>query len=513
MSLDQLSKLLTLPNSDLQQILDYANTLSNEEAADHFKNFLGNSPQVHEFICAYSSRREPSGKPGKSEMETKTQLKPTARKITGGSISATAYQKKSEVDYILPQKRSDTGDGKNVSTQAQSRAPPSAAGTLISDFAHSSRKTKGNTGNSKTTRNSSSDSAKKTKITISGGQSMHGASTTLSELDAAIRSLETSTNRSLKAQDPAARACGCIATRHPLLTATPNCLNCGKVICVKEGLGPCTFCGAPLLSAVEVQAMISSLKKEREREKVTAHNKNQRRAELASTPKPFSVPIEPTFSGMSLKESIDSAEMKARAHRDKLLTFQAQNAKRTTVHDEVSDFNIDAAAVERDMMWASPVERAKALKQQQKLLQEMEWNARPEYERRKVVVSLDVVGGKVIKKMGMVTKEHEFGSTQEETDNSVSEVPVDSDLASSNQVGGNLRKNPLLGGLIRPIWTDHSNKGKGVDREGITDNKAPTLRAWRRVQDDQEDNEELILDGGLSGGQFSRDFGSEPTCA
>ena len=35
--------------------------------------------------------------------------------------------------------------------------------------------------------------------------------------------------------------CDCQALVHPLVT---NCLKCGKIICAREGDGPCMFCGA-----------------------------------------------------------------------------------------------------------------------------------------------------------------------------------------------------------------------------------------------------------------------------
>jgi len=34
--------------------------------------------------------------------------------------------------------------------------------------------------------------------------------------------------------------CNCMATKHSLIT---NCLNCGHIICSKEGTGPCCYCG------------------------------------------------------------------------------------------------------------------------------------------------------------------------------------------------------------------------------------------------------------------------------
>ena len=110
------------------------------------------------------------------------------------------------------------------------KLPPSAAGRLISD-----------------TKSQSKSKSKATKVTVTGGTPMHGASTALSDLDYAIRELEIQTNPTLAptAEQNARRKCSCMATRHELLQAAPNCLNCGKIICVKEGLGPCTFCGKP----------------------------------------------------------------------------------------------------------------------------------------------------------------------------------------------------------------------------------------------------------------------------
>src|SRR5271154_4839518 len=58
MSLAQLKRLLPLPEPDLQQVLDYAASLSKEEAADHFNDLLGESPQSIEFISSFNSRRQ-----------------------------------------------------------------------------------------------------------------------------------------------------------------------------------------------------------------------------------------------------------------------------------------------------------------------------------------------------------------------------------------------------------------------------------------------------------------------
>lgn len=322
---------------------------------------------------------------------------------------------------------------------------------------------------------------------------MHGQSNVLSELDAAIRSLEISTNSSLLL--PAAqRACNCIGARHPLLTAAPNCLNCGKVICVKEGLGPCTFCGEPLLSAVEVQGMIRELREERGKEKMLLDNAGNRRAEVSKKPAPFTAPRNVDMS---------PAELKAKEHRDKLLSFQAQNAKRTTVRDEAADFETPVMAGVN--MWASPAERARQLKKQQKVLAEQEWNARPEYEKRKTVLSIGFEKGKVVKRMGVAPVEREKSNVLEsDEEEEEEELPLSN--ISGNKGGGTFSQNPLLGGLIKPVY----NSGKGKEPEaGTVEVKRNT---WRRVQDNLEDNEAVILDGGVFGGTSDRVEHEEPAC-
>ncbi|CZT49445.1 related to C2HC5 finger protein [Rhynchosporium secalis] len=506
MSLSQLSRLLPLPEEDLQQVLEYAATLSKQEAAEHFNNLLGESPQSIEFISSFNSRRQnptstqvAASQPPASESfgVPKTNRKTPKKKAPLHALPArriestyaaqgTAYNKKNEDDYIAKRPtpaNSGTStpnhafslDPKPAAVQAPFKTPPSASGALISD-AFKSKSTP-----STRTSSPAPSSSKATKINITGGTSMHGASTILNELDAAIRSLEISTNSTLML-DSKKRACNCIGSRHPLLTAAPNCLNCGKVICVKEGLGPCTFCSLPLLSATEVQAMITELRSERGREKMALDNSSHRRAEISKKPAPFSVP--------SLQQiPMSPAEAAAKEHRDRLLGFQAQNAKRTTVRDEAADFETPITAGLN--IWASPAERARTLKKQQKVLAEQEWNARPDYEKRRQVVSIDLVKGKVMKKMAPVEKpvyDHVHSEDEvEEEGNPLAEVTGNAGKA------GAFSRNPLLRGMIKPIY----DKGTGKGKEG---HEVVKRNTWRRVQDNLEDNEEIILDGGAFGG-------------
>lgn len=221
-------------------------------------------------------------------------------------------------------------------------------------------------------------------------------------------------------------------------------------------------------------------------------NAGNRRAEVSKKPAPFTAPRNVDMS---------PAELKAKEHRDKLLAFQAQNAKRTTVRDEAADFETPVTAGVN--MWASPAERARQLKRQRKVLAEQEWNARPEYEKRKTVLSIGFEKGKVVKRMGVASVERKKPKVVESDEEEVEELPLSN--VSGNKGGGTFSRNPLLGGLIKPVW----NSGKG--KEADTETAEPRKKTWRRVQDSLEDNEAVILDGGVFGAS-DRVEQEEPTC-
>ena len=556
-ALPRLQQLLPLDEESLKQVVQYADTLPKDAAAEHLKNLLGDDGKALEFISSFNLRRQnappssraftaptnhdrqggtaspasvsasevprPSrggargGRGGKKRANIHTL---PARQVEGHGNVSGGYVKRTEENYMatssrqshkdavaenmaLQEERPDatqmpliTDDAAPTNKPIAPKAPPSAAGALISDSL-SPRK------GASAQPSRSTSPAPKTTVNISGGTSMKGASTTLSDLDSAIRSLEIQTNPTLSSSTNSAaenekRKCNCIATRHPLLDIAPNCLNCGHIVCVKQGVGPCTFCGSPLLSAEEIAKVLRVLKDERGEEKMKVNNASHKKADVAHgktrafTGRDF---LAQASSGRSSPLSSapatpvgsdDEASEKAKQHRDKLLGFQAQNARRTQIHDEAADYDVPSSGTS---MWASPAERAQQLKRQQKVLREMEWNARPEYEKRRVVASIDLKGGRVMRKMAEVEKP-DFSSADEAAqveEDFVAPVP---DGAASG--GGAFSNNPLARGLVRPMAKE--NKGKDVLRE--------KKNTWRRVQmDDDEDNEAWILDGGVYGGE------------
>ena len=249
--------------------------------------------------------------------------------------------------------------------------------------------------------------------------------------------------------------------------------------------------------------MVRALRDERGREKMSLNNAGQKRAEISTTARAF----QNTGTAAAQTGELE----KAQQHRDKLLGFQASNAARTKVVDEAASFETPDMGVSQ---WSSAEQRAEQLRKQQRVLREMEWNARPEYEKRRVVVSLDVVGGKVLRRMGDVGAERPKELHVEDEENlDVSGANDGNGADGSRTTGGAFSKNPLLGNLIRPTWSKEDGdlekvaKGKGREVDGASRQRS---QPWRRVQDDRDDSEQYILNGGIYGGRESeRILGAE----
>ncbi|KAH0548673.1 hypothetical protein GP486_007783 [Trichoglossum hirsutum] len=567
-ALPRLRALLPLDEDSLKQVIDYAAKLPREAAGNHFKELLGESSKALEFITAFISRLPPPSSSSTATVALDAHLPPgprkpkkkkpplnkfpnPARKPNEGTAyesadgAARSYIKTDEEEVYAgpgrsakaPRKSALAPDPeallqvptpKGVSSSASSRdaspgpilakLPPGAQGPLTSDISKSRKK--------KPLGSASAAVPQTQKVHITGGTPMHGQSSTTNDLDSAIRALEIQTNplissESASKSDVAKRKCNCMATRHPLLVAAPNCLNCGKIICVKEGIGPCTFCGKPLLSGEEIQSMVQILREERGKKKMEANNASYKRAEVSKTPRAFST--RPGFSTPVTSESEkenDSKLAAAKHHRDKLLSYQATSARRTHIIDESADFEVPSAG---QSMWATPQERALQLKKQQKVLREQEWRAKPEWEKRRVVVSVDLVGGKVVKRMGEIER-------REDSDDSADDEAPDPHAPHTTAAGnGTFGNNPLLGGLIRPIYKGKGSTNTNTAQAQVTNNDdghagdgsnseigRRQKTNWRRVQDDMNDNEQWILDGGGVRGGGGRielsNMGEEPPC-
>ncbi|KAL7032146.1 hypothetical protein ACKWTF_007234 [Chironomus riparius] len=111
--------------------------------------------------------------------------------------------------------------------------------------------------------------------------------------------------------------CDCQASKHKLIN---NCLYCGRIVCEQEGSGNCLCCGNLVCTEEELKVINSQTKK-----------------------------------GDQLKKSLMNTKglESAIAQRDKLLEYDKNSEKRTTVIDDESDY------FKANSVWLSDEERKK----------------------------------------------------------------------------------------------------------------------------------------------------------
>lgn len=254
--------------------------------------------------------------------------------------------------------------------------------------------------------------------------------------------------------------------------------------------------------------MVRALRDERGRERMAADRDAHRKPDLARTASPY--------SATASSSAMDADLRRAAEHRDRLLGYQATDAQRTRIIDQAADFETPTGGPGLNP-WATPAERALQLKRQQAVLARQQWNARPDHEKRRVVVAIDLQGRRITREMRDIDPPSDFeadvsdvdaGADEDDHHHRVHPVAAPAGAAASTAGSGAFARNPLLKGLVRPKYTPQKGKGKGKDKgkqklnlgdDELLEN-VPRGSAWRRVQDDFTDNEKVILDGGVAGG-------------
>ncbi|KAF9584799.1 hypothetical protein BGW38_005135 [Lunasporangiospora selenospora] len=293
----------------------------------------------------------------------------------------------------------------------------------------------------------------------------------LSELDKAIQAIDLASEsiNATKNRKP----CYCLATKHKLNVFAPNCLNCGKIICALEGPGPCTFCGQPVVSIEQQQAMVLELKREKaalakQRAMATAKRRvkpatiAQQTAGYASKLSGGLTTATGTAGGWTeLGSNEDSMQMKgmteeeeleeakrvslALAHKERLLEFDRTSARRSHVIDQATDFVMPG---DRPNLWLTEEERQM---QSEKAKQNLEKAAVAVsgYQRAKVM-TIDVTNRRVVVEASSSSSRQQ---EEDEEDDAVAAPVSKIDLAKSTSIsggdrhggrGGAFARNPLL---------------------------------------------------------------------
>ncbi|KAK9765078.1 hypothetical protein K7432_006884 [Basidiobolus ranarum] len=415
-----------------------------DELVEHLQEMLGTSPQTASFVQEFVELRFPPKPSSNSNSATPRQanaqtFKPIEQaKSKQWKDEGNVYRKSDKDEVYMP-------GGRNAK---KSKKKSKEQSLLISDTLSSSKSSASNALPQASAPHKEEESKKK-----------KGLST--AEWDEQYEKLlkETAATRA---------PCDCLATKHPLLT---NCLNCGKIICAREGPGPCMFCDTPVFSQEQQMQLLLELKKAKK-----AKPKNNLRRKVPAGQKSNLLYIEKvTGSAVNTRSDAEDAEAmtRAQAHKNQLLEYDRTSAKRSHVIDQASDFSIP---VDPNDKWLSPQEKALALK----LYQEQEKRKAFEEDRRKRgthSITIDLSGRRVIS--GPVIEAPDDGVN--ETLQELEKLKIEeSRKAQASTSSGYYARNPLLKGINAPTFISSKQISKDEQREQASDEESPKKKNTRR---------------------------------
>ncbi|XP_053661224.1 activating signal cointegrator 1 [Anopheles marshallii] len=156
--------------------------------------------------------------------------------------------------------------------------------------------------------------------------------------------------------------CDCQASKHRLVN---NCLHCGRIVCEQEGSGPCLFCGSLVCTENEQRMIESSSRK----------GDNLRRS--------------------LMEQNRPAGWEEALAMRNRLLEYDRNSEKRTTVIDDEADY------FKTHSIWLSDAERKK--------LEQLEEELREKRHASRLArkVTLDFAGRQVLDEALLSTEDME----------------------------------------------------------------------------------------------------------
>lgn len=391
-------------------MVNYTLTLQDFEIENHLLDLLGHSEESYKVILNFlKMKKEEDAEANKAAEKEQKKLEELQRKKKESPPISTSKD-------LTPWSSSPTPPPQ----PSQQRLSGNKKSTTISELA-----------DVKPSNKLSGQQAKKSKK--KNLDSLKDIEAVLNELEVenAMKQSQSGDNSGVR------RVCNCMATKHPLFEVAPNCLNCGKIICSKEGLQPCSSCGNELLSARERADIIKILQSEKDLlEHKQTNTQNKQVQAQPSKLKPTKIKYAMTPGGNLWKEQEEALKkmeenakkarqekerqeeeqkeleeqmqelehyektkninpdlLKAQERLETLLNFQATGAERTRIIDNASDFEMPG--VSSGSMWLTPVERALQLKKQQKQLRKIELQEKSRTGRTKKVVEMVIKDGKV----------------------------------------------------------------------------------------------------------------------
>lgn len=429
---DAIAEILPIDKNLCKEMVKYALSLpSDHELESHFLDILGPSDATFDLIRNFKQIKEEEDKKRQDE-ERLRKMREERAKPSAAAALAPSGSKGKNAWGAEQEKRGNSGARLNANKNS----------VTISELADAK------------------PSGKATKATAKKRKKKNLDN--LKDIEAALNDLEVESAASgLDNAISSRRVCNCMATRHPLFEVAPNCLNCGKIICSKEGLQPCSFCGKELLLSNEKKEIITILRSERDQSDNKKEFHHMERPSLATGKAKKGIKVS-VSAGENLWKAQEAALAEADAERKRvsamkeeeikkkkeleelleeiehyektkdinpdlleaqnrlntLLNFQATGAERTRIIDNAADFEMPSES--SASMWLSPVERALQLKKQQKLHRKAEEQRKQRIGRTKKVVEMVIKDGKV----KMVEKHIETEDTGED-DREIQELQND----------------------------------------------------------------------------------------
>lgn len=473
-----ISRILPLDSETCSEMVNYTLTLPNSEIESHLLDLLGHSEESYEVISKFMELKKDEG--------NEESQKP---------------RKESSKSKDLPQ----WGPNSNVlPPKTRARLQNNNTSVTVSELSSIKPSNKLSTAQAKKSKRKNLDNLK--------------------DIDAVLNELEVTKAQEsvcLDGSSRVVRVCNCMATKHPLFEVAPNCLNCGKIICSKEGLQPCSFCGKELLSAREKMEIVKILQLEKDLLKTKQANPSDKLVQQQTTESQKYIKFsnstgenlwkaqEEAFkmveqeakrrreleevTALKKKEledqvrelehykrtkNVDEALLNAQNRLETLLHYQETGAERSKIIDNAADFEMPSLS--SGSMWLSPMERALQLKKQHKKLRAFENEEKSRVGRSNKVVEMVIKDGK----MKMVEK---TVNVSEESQKDIEELEKE------------LRREKLVNeqDLTKNIWDYESDQNKWEKPVYVSKNPAVSSQNHfsdrpSRVQYDQLDNVELV---------------------
>jgi len=117
---------------------------------------------------------------------------------------------------------------------------------------------------------------------------------------------------------PGRHPCECLGQKHSLVN---NCTECGRIVCMQEGSGPCFFCGALVCTKEEQEILARNSKKSQK-----LYQKLLTQA------------IESDTGAKAETSTADEGLQKAIAHKNRLIEYDKSGVRRTKVIDDECDY-------------------------------------------------------------------------------------------------------------------------------------------------------------------------------